>query len=218
MGVTTIGPHKIYNGPVVLSHGGRTFGGHYREAPEAQFGIRARAAWASDLLGDVSGAVFVTRGTSAAVYTGIGGTEHLSRDLVTVGLDLGWEPAAVRGSWGSFRVPFGPSLLWNSLDLSSGHRNAYAAPDEFDAPDVEWSDRHWIAYGGYGGAALTVMLNEHLGVTGEGLGRFFYSDDGAWSGQEEDDIRDSTGNTVVIGYERRVVFLWSTELGLEWRF
>lgn len=218
VGVTTVGPHKIYNGRVVVSHGGDRFAGRYREAPRAHVGVRARAAWNTDIFGDVSGALFLTRGTSVANYAGIGSAEQRSRDLLVVGLDVGWEPAVRKGSWGSLRFPFGPSLLWQKLDLSSGHRNAYGDPDDLVAPEVRWSDRNWFAYGGYGGAAATFMVQKHLGVRVEGLGRFFFSDYGSWAGQEEEDIRESTGNAVNIGYERLVVFLWSAQVGLEWRF
>lgn len=218
VGVTTVGSHTIYNGRVSISHRGSKFAGSYREAPTAHVGIRARAAWESETLGDVSGALFLTRGTSVAEYTGIGGSERRSRDLVVVGLDVGWEPAVSEGDWGSFRFPFGPSLFWQSLDLSSGHRDVYADPDDLTAPEVAWSDRHWFAYGGYGGMALTLQVVDRLGIRTEGLGRFFFSDYGSWAGQEEDDIRASTGNAVNIGYERPVIFLWSAQVGLEWTF
>lgn len=216
--VTTIGPHNIYNGLVTISHAGSKFVGEYREAPGAQYGVRARAAWDSELMGDVSGALFVARGTSSATYSGIGERMHVRRDLVTVGLDLGWEPALARGSWGSLRLPFGPSILWHRLDLSSGGRDAYAAPDELTAPSVSWSDRRWLSYGGYGGMSTTLMMGRHVGFTAEALGRFVFSDDSAWSSQEQKDIQNSTGNRVVIEYRRHPVFLWSSELGLEWRF
>lgn len=218
VGLITIPGHELYSGRVNVRTAGINTGGRYIESVDLGLGLQAQAFLTSDALGRISLSAYGTRAGSTGFYSGIAGEETLTRDLVTVGLDMGWEPALWRGSRSVLRVPFGPSVVWQSLDLSSGHRDAYANPEDLgDPPEVTWSDRTWLSMGGYGGLGLTLRMTDHLGVALDATGRFLFSDKGAWAGQEEEDIRRSTGRAVKLLYEQPILFLWTVRAGLQWR-
>lgn len=217
LGLITIPGHGIYSGRVGLRFRGVTSGGRYSETTDLSVGLQARAFVTSGRLGDVSLSAYGTRTTSTGFYTGIGPEKTLERDIFTLGVDLGWEPSLWNDRRASLRIPFGPSVVWQTLDLSSGHRDEYADPIALGSPPrVSWSDRTWFSFGGYAGLGLLLNVSEHVGLAADGTARFLWSDKGGWAGQEERDILQSTGNTVTILYEESVIFLWTARVGLLW--
>lgn len=217
VGLITIPGHRIYSGRVGLRSEGVTTGGRYSETVDGSVGIQVRAFLDRALFGDISFSAYGTRTDTRGFYTGIGPEETLERKLLTLGLDMGWEPALWKDAGGSLAIPFGPSVVWQRLDLSSGHRDEYADPNGVGTPpEVAWSDRSWLSLGGYAGLGLALNLSDHVGIAADGTARFLWTDRGTWAGQEEEDILRSTGNTVTLLYERGVIFLWTARVGLLW--
>lgn len=216
MGVVGIPPYQIYNGRVNLSQGDLVYGGQYLERTRETVGVRASVEWKA-LSGAFGLAGFLAHGESEGRYGGLAAPEEHTRDLLTIGLDLGWRPAVVQGGRWALRLPFGPTFTWQRLRLSQGHRDAHATPATPDRPEVNWTDREWLSMGGHAGVAASFSVGRGLALTAGGTARFLYYGQGAWSGQEEKDIQRSTGRTVHVGYEDPIIYLGHVTVGLEWR-
>lgn len=216
VGMVAIPAYQLYNGRVNLSQRTQNYGGQYRERTAETVGVQASFAWESQT-GDFGLAAFAAQGPSQGDYTGLSAPETHVRDLLTVGLDLGWRPAVLRGGWGRLMVPFGPTVTWQRLRLSRGHRDAYASPAVPDNPEVTWSDRDWLSFGGHAGVVASIALGGGLALQAGGTARFVYYGQGAWSGQEESDIQRSGAEAIHVGYEDPIILLGHAIVGLEWR-
>lgn len=216
VGVVAIPAYQIYNGRVNLSQGDLVYGGQYLERTDETVGVRASVEWQA-LSGAFGVAGFVAQGASEGRYGGLAAPEEHRRDLLTLGVDLGWRPEVLRAGPWALRVPFGPTVTWQRLRLSEGHRDAHATPATTERVDVDWSDRSWLSMGGHAGVAGSLSLGSGVAVQAGATARFLYYGQGAWSGQEERDIKRSTGRTVHVGYEDPIIYLGHVILGLEWR-
>ena len=215
-GVVAIPAYQIYNGRVNLSQGTQNYGGQYAERAADAVGVQASFTWGA-ATGAFGVAAFAARAPSEGRYSGLAAPETHVRDLLTVGMDLGWRPAVVRSRWGRLVVPFGPTVVWQRLALSRGHRDAYASPAVPEDPEVDWSDRSWLSIGGHAGVIASIPLGSGFSMQAGGSARFLYYGNGAWAGQEERDIRRSAGEVIHVGYEDPIILLGHGVLGLEWR-
>ena len=201
-----------------LQSGGLVHGATYIERAANVVGVRADVRFRAISGTMMSLGVYGTRGTSTAQYTGIAGPETMTRSLDVAGVDAGWQPGVFESPMLSVRVPVGPSLAWQKLHLSEGHRDAYATPGGGPVEDVDWSDRTWTSIGGHIGMAVSMHTSSHFDVFLTGRGRFLFNrGSGAWGDRERADIQRSTGNTVTITYTDRVVLQSGLEAGVEWR-
>lgn len=215
VGLLTVLPHDIYDGSLRLSAGQERYGAQYEERPETTLGVYGGVNLDSERFGSLTLHGFVAPGRSVGTYGGIAASETHERRLLSVGLDVGWRPRVVAGPI-EVRVPFGPSLFWQRLDLGAGHRDILGAPESVEAPRVDWSSREWFSIGGYGGLLVTVDVLSHVSLYARGDGRFLYFGKNQWSSSEENDIRRSTGNAVSIRYDDPIVLLTAFQIGLEW--
>ena len=218
LGLVTVPEHALYQGRLYLQSGGTLHGAGYVERAHNVVGVRAGLHFRTPSGTKLAIGVYGTRGTSTGQYTGIAGPESSTRDLDVAGVDAGWEPAVVEtGRW-TVQVPIGPALAWQRLQLSAGHRNAYARPDGGTVEGVEWSDRTWTSIGGHLGMTVNLRAASHLNLYVAGRGRLLLNrGTGSWGDHEGADIYRSTGNTVTITYTDRAVLQSAVEAGLEWQ-
>jgi len=209
--------YEVYRGSVGLYRDSVRYGASYRERTDPSRGFMASLHWSTRTAGDMIFTVYHTEGLSTGHYSGLAAPETLERGFRTTGFELGWRLAFVSGRVAALRLQFGPSITLHRLNLSDGHRDWHAAPGSESRPDIQWSDRSWLALGGFVGPHLAVYLGRHFGVWGSATGRFYMPDQKAWASQEERDIVEQTGRSVKITYERLLAFSGSLAFGFELR-
>ncbi len=217
LGVTFVPPYEVYRGSIGLLQDSVRYGSRYLERTGSSRGVMASVHWSTRTAGDMTFSMYHVEGSSTGDYTGLAAPETFERDIRTTGLELGWRLAFLSGRAAALRLQFGPSITFYRLNLSDGHRDWHAAPGSETRPDVQWSDRSWMALGGFVGPHVSIYLGRHIGVWGSATGRFLLPDAKAWASQEERDIIDHTGRSVKITYERLLAFSGSFQFGFEWR-
>lgn len=218
VGVIAVPQHNLYDGRLYLQTGGRVHGASYVERAAAVVGVRAGVTLNAGSAGRIGLTLFGMRGNSTGDYLGLDGPATATRPLDVAGAEMAWQPSLVRVGAMRVRLPFGPSVVWQRLRLSEGHRDIYADPEAFPPPDVDWSDRTWLSIGGHGGVLLELRASRDVSFVVAGRGRLLFNrGGGSWAGQEERDIHRSTGRTVNISYENLIVTQAALEAGLEWR-
>jgi hypothetical protein len=218
IGLIGVPSYLLYDGPLYLQSESRTQGADYEEHVNKGMGLRAELVAKSKVGGRLAFMLYGSRGSSTAEYAGLTAPETATRSLLVVGADFGWHPTVLQNGAFSVALPFGPSVAWQRLRLSEGHRDVYADPLSGTSPTVEWSDRTWSSLGGHAGVKLSVHTGAKLGFVVAGRGRFLFNRGmGSWEGQEQRDIARSTGNSVSITYEDLIVVQSALEAGIEWR-
>jgi len=217
LGVMFNPSYEVYRGTVGLYQDSVRYGARYQERTDPSHGFMASLLWSTRTAGDMILTVYHADGLSTGHYSGLAAPEAFERGFRTTGLELGWRLAFVSGRAAALRLQFGPSITFHRLSLSDGHRDWHAAPGAQSRPDIQWSDRSWLALGGFVGPHLAVYLGRRLGVWGSATGRFFMPDQKAWASQEESDIVDQTGRSVKISYERLLAFSGGLAFGFEFR-
>ena len=216
--VGAIGSSTLYNGSVKVTVDGDVLTAtSYREESGASPALEAGLRWNTGKFGLLVVSGYGGSGTSTGSYDlPRGGVESFERGLLTLGTDISWAFAIKSGSPWNAQLGLGPSFSWQRLRLSQGNSNRFANPLDPDPPPIDWTDQSWWAPGGHMALDVTYDFATRSGVFMGFVFRALTTGGGERGRHDEADIRDSTGNDVVVEYKTGVATSLSFRTGVRW--
>lgn len=161
-----------------------------------------------------------SRAATEANYTGGNdGPQTFVRRLVVHAVEGG--VSVLLGRWadgqGLFQYTFGPALVRHSLDLSAGHRDAYARlPGIPDTARFRWSDRSWASWGLALGASLRLPVGRRLALRLSAHDQVVPVATSELETQERNDVFRMTGRSPVFLFPAYTAHYASARLGVEY--
>jgi hypothetical protein len=218
--VSARGTTTLYDGTVLIRPNGRdpraTF---YTEEVGAGPGLEGSVRWNTGRFGFFGLSVFGGTASSTGTYqTPTLSTQTFDRSFQSAGADLWFAFNLLRGEAWNAQLGFGPTFMWQRLELNRGSNNQLADPIAENPPQVEWTDRTWFAPGGHLFADLTYDLGPASGIFAGLVFRAVATggDTVSWSRQDAEDILRSTGNSVDVQYSAGVATSLSLRTGVRW--
>lgn len=180
--------------------------GTLRFRPEAGFGLYLAGQWGRS-------------GTTAQYSGGEEPIETISRDATFWGMEAG---VSVRlGSWGDrgggIGYTIGPALIHHSLDLSAGHRDAFAWVGDFGpSSDFTWRDRSWRSWAFGLGASARLPVDDRWSLRISAQDYVIAVGTSELESQDRQDVRRMTGRAPVFLYSSYTAHYLAVRGGVEY--
>jgi len=219
-GVGTMLPAWLYNEWVTASTNDTSFETGYSErirmAPLFWGAMRYRSQ--SDF-GMFFGVEHASADTDARFIGGRAGQQRIRRNVRIWTFSAGMTVRFARWANGAGVVEYvaAPVLTYHKLDLSNGHRDAFA--HEFGAPEdrpLEWGSRSWTGWGFTLGMSGRFPVAQDLGLRVGVNNLVLPAANDAMASLEAADVRRLSGRQAVFNYRAFTTFYPSIQIGVEY--